>query len=37
MVNITIIGVVGDSRFRTVRTPIEPIMFQQGQDRARGG
>jgi putative ABC transport system permease protein len=28
MVNITIIGVVGDSRFRTVRTPIDPIMFQ---------
>ena len=28
MVDITIIGVVGDSRFRTVRTPIEPIMFQ---------
>jgi putative ABC transport system permease protein len=29
MVNITIIGVVGDSRFRTVRTPIEPIMFRK--------
>ena len=28
MVNITIIGVVGDSRFRTVRTPIDAIMFQ---------
>ena len=28
IVDITIIGVVGDSRFRTVRTPIEPIMFQ---------
>jgi putative ABC transport system permease protein len=27
MANITIIGVVGDSRFRTVRTPIDPIMF----------
>ena len=27
MVNIAIIGVVGDSRFRTVRTPIDPIMF----------
>ena len=27
VVNITIIGVVGDSRFRTVRTPIDPIMF----------
>jgi putative ABC transport system permease protein len=25
--NITIIGVVGDSRFRTVRTPIDPLMF----------
>jgi putative ABC transport system permease protein len=25
---ITIIGVVANSRFRTVRTPIEPIMFQ---------
>jgi putative ABC transport system permease protein len=29
MVNITIIGVVGDSRFRTVRTPIDPIMFRK--------
>jgi putative ABC transport system permease protein len=29
LVNITIIGVVGDSRFRTVRTPIEPIMFRK--------
>ena len=28
LVNINIIGVVGDSRFRSVRTPIEPIMFQ---------
>jgi putative ABC transport system permease protein len=28
MVDINIIGVVADSRFRTVRTPIEPIMFQ---------
>jgi len=27
--NATIIGVVGDSRFRTVRTPIEPIMFRK--------
>jgi putative ABC transport system permease protein len=25
--NITIVGVVGDSRFRSVRTPIDPIMF----------
>ena len=29
LVNITIIGVVGDSRFRTVHTPIEPIMFRK--------
>ena len=29
LVNITIIGVVGDSRFRTVRTPIEPVMFRK--------
>lgn len=29
LVNVTIIGVVGDSRFRTVRTPIEPIMFRK--------
>lgn len=29
MININIIGVVGDSRFRTVRTPIEPIMFRK--------
>ncbi|HYX46154.1 MAG TPA: FtsX-like permease family protein [Sphingomicrobium sp.] len=28
MVNITIIGVVADSRFRSVRTPIDAIMFQ---------
>ena len=27
--NLTIIGVIGDSRFRTVRTPIEPIMFHK--------
>ena len=27
--NITIIGVVGDSRFRSVRTPIEPMMFRK--------
>jgi len=25
--NISIIGVVGDTRFRSVRTPIDPIMF----------
>jgi putative ABC transport system permease protein len=29
LVNITIIGVVGDSRFRSVRTPIEPLMFRK--------
>jgi len=29
LMNVTIIGVVGDSRFRTVRTPIEPIMFRK--------
>ena len=28
MVDINIVGVVGDSRFRSVRTPIDPIMFQ---------
>jgi putative ABC transport system permease protein len=28
MVNINIIGVVGDSRFRSVRTPIDPMMFE---------
>ncbi len=28
MTDITIIGVVGDCRFRSVRTPIDPIMFQ---------
>ena len=28
MVDINIIGVVGDTRFRSVRTPIDPIMFQ---------
>jgi len=27
--NATIIGVVGDTRFRTVRTPIEPLMFRK--------
>jgi putative ABC transport system permease protein len=27
MADITIVGVVGDSRFRSVRTPIDPIMF----------
>ena len=29
IVNITVIGVVGDTRFRSVRTPIEPIMFRK--------
>ena len=29
MVNIHIIGVVGDSRFRTVHNPIDPIMFRK--------
>jgi putative ABC transport system permease protein len=28
VVDIHIIGVVGDSRFRTVRQPIDPIMFR---------
>jgi putative ABC transport system permease protein len=28
MANINIIGVVGDTRFRSVRKPIDPIMFQ---------
>jgi putative ABC transport system permease protein len=29
LMSLTIVGVVGDSRFRTVRTPIEPIMFHK--------
>jgi putative ABC transport system permease protein len=29
LMNVTIIGVVGDTRFRTVRTPIEPMMFHK--------
>ena len=29
LVSLTIVGVVADSRFRTVRTPIEPIMFRK--------
>jgi putative ABC transport system permease protein len=29
LVNINIIGVVGDTRFRSVRTPIEPLMFRK--------
>ncbi len=28
LVNITIIGVVNDTRFRSVRLPVEPIMFE---------
>ncbi|WP_404337544.1 FtsX-like permease family protein [Sphingomonas sp. MMS12-HWE2-04] len=31
---LTIIGVVGDSRFRTITTPIEPIMFQWNGNNA---
>ena len=29
IMNVNIIGVVGDTRFRTVRTPIEPLMFHK--------
>jgi putative ABC transport system permease protein len=29
IMDINIIGVVGDTRFRTVRTPIEPMMFHK--------
>jgi putative ABC transport system permease protein len=29
LMNATIVGVVGDTRFRTVRTPIDPIMFRK--------
>ncbi|MCL6740868.1 ABC transporter permease [Sphingomonas sp. RB56-2] len=29
LMDVTIIGVVGDSRFRTVRTPIDPIIFRK--------
>ncbi|HEY6048879.1 MAG TPA: FtsX-like permease family protein, partial [Sphingomicrobium sp.] len=29
IMNLNIIGVVGDSRFRTVRTPLEPVMFRK--------
>ena len=35
--NITIIGVVGDTRFRSVRTPIEPIMFHERQQKGPAG
>jgi putative ABC transport system permease protein len=30
-VNVTVIGVVGDSRFRTVRTPIQPLFFRKSR------
>ena len=29
IMNVNIIGVVGDTRFRSVRTPIEPMMFRK--------
>jgi putative ABC transport system permease protein len=29
LMSATIVGVVGDTRFRTVRTPIDPIMFRK--------
>ncbi|HET7057003.1 MAG TPA: ABC transporter permease, partial [Thermomicrobiales bacterium] len=29
--NLTVIGVVGDSRFRTVRTPIQPLFFRKSR------
>ena len=29
LTNVTIVGVVGDSRFRTVHEPIDPIMFRK--------
>jgi putative ABC transport system permease protein len=31
VMNLTIIGVVGDTRFRTVRTAIDPIMFSNAE------
>jgi putative ABC transport system permease protein len=31
-VRITIVGVVGDSRFRSIRIPLEPIMFEKVKD-----
>jgi putative ABC transport system permease protein len=34
IVNINIIGVVADSRFRSVRTPIDPMMFQNVNEGA---
>ena len=32
MVPVRIVGVVADSRFRSIRTPVEPIMYRIGQD-----
>jgi putative ABC transport system permease protein len=32
LVPVRIVGVVADSRFRTIRTPVEPIMYRLGQD-----
>jgi putative ABC transport system permease protein len=32
LVPVTIVGVVEDSRFRSIRTPIEPIMYRLGDD-----
>jgi putative ABC transport system permease protein len=32
MVPVRIVGVVADSRFRSIRTPVEPIMYRLGQD-----
>jgi len=31
IVNVTIIGVVADSRFKSIRTPIEPVMFMNSK------
>lgn len=32
LVPVRIVGVVADSRFRTIRTPVEPIMYRLGSD-----
>jgi putative ABC transport system permease protein len=32
MVPVTIVGVVGDTRFRSIREPIEPIMYRLADD-----
>jgi putative ABC transport system permease protein len=32
LVPVRIVGVVADSRFRTIRTPVEPIMYRLGHD-----